>query len=437
MISVIGSGYVGLVASVCFAKKYNVVCADTNNDKVEKINSGISPIYEPGLDELLSQVVKNGSLRATTDIYEAVRNSRFIFISVGTPSLPSGEINLTFVRTTAEQVGKALSQIHSTPIIIQRSTVVPTTTLEVVKPLIEKNSNKKEGEGFHIAFVPEFLREGTAIYDFENPDRVIIGTHSEFAKSELGKLFSDFHKTGTPIIFMSPSSAELVKYASNCFLATKISFANEIANLAEALPGVDIDEVMKCVGMDKRINPSFFSAGAGFGGSCLPKDLKALINFARSHNFEPLILSAVEKRNNLQAIHIIDLLETKLKVKDKKITILGISFKPNTSDIREAPSIRVINELLSRGAGKIIACDPVAIPYAKDVLGDKVDYDENPISALKGAECAIVITEWEQFMKLTPEDFTNNMARPLVLDTRRIYDPVQFSSKLEYIAVGR
>lgn len=436
MISVIGSGYVGLVASVCFARKYKVICVDSDAEKVEKINSGKSPIYEPGLEELLNQVLKNGSIYATTDIEEAIANSKFVFISVGTPSLPSGEINLTFVKTCAEQIGNAISKMDSAPIIVQRSTVVPTTTTNVVKPIIEKHSGKKEGDGFHIAFVPEFLREGSAIYDFDNPDRIIIGTDSEVARSELEKLFSDFHTSWIPILFMSPSSAELVKYAANCFLALKISFANEMAHIAEILPGVDVDEVMKGIGMDKRINPQFLGAGAGFGGSCLPKDLKALIHFARSHNLEPYILSAVEKRNHIQPIHIVDLIERKMKVADKKITILGLSFKPNTSDVRDAPSIRVINELLSRGAGSIVACDPVAIPSAREVLGDKIHYDSNPPSALKGAECCIVITEWEQFKELVPDDFINNMARPFVVDARRIYDANLFSAKLEYIAVG-
>ncbi|MCD6594255.1 UDP-glucose/GDP-mannose dehydrogenase family protein [bacterium] len=439
-IAIIGTGYVGLVAGACFARKYDVVCVDIDAWKVDSINDGESPFYESGLDIVLDDSLHSGRLRATTDIFDAISASDLVFICVGTPSLHSGAIDLSFVESAAVDIGKVLADIDDYKIIIQRSTVVPTTTRDLVGGIIERTSGKSVGRDFGIAFVPEFLREGNAVDDFLNPDRVIIGTDDKNVANILGELYRDFYPElpDDNILFMSSESAELVKYASNSFLATKISFANEIASLAELISGVDVIDVMRGVGFDHRISPKYFGAGAGFGGSCFPKDIKALIDFARTKRFEPLLLESVIKRNEFQAMHIVDLVEDAVhSLKDSKIAILGLSFKPNTSDMREAPSLRIIAELIERGAGQIIGCDPQSIDDARKILGNRIRYTLNPNDALKDANIAIVLTEWDEFEKLTPADFIENMATPVVLDARRIYDCEEFSKVLKYIAIGK
>ena len=439
-IAIIGTGYVGLVAGACFAKKYDVICADIDESKVEAINDGRAPFFEPGLDELLDEVHSAGRISATTDIEYAVAESDFIFICVGTPSLPDGAIDLSYVRQVAEDIGRALANVDSFRVIIQRSTVVPTTTKNLVAPLIEKNSGKVRGRDFGIAFVPEFLREGNAVSDFLNPDRVIIGADDPETAGMVESLYRDFYSNfpADKFLRMSIESAELVKYASNSFLATKISFANEIAALAEKIPGVDVDEVMRGVGLDHRISPHYFGAGPGFGGSCFPKDLRALIHFARECGIEPILLESVLERNIRQARHIVDVAEQVLGGFDgKRITILGLSFKPNTADMREAPSLRIIEEFRKRGAKDIIAYDPVAIAETKKVIGDLVEYAFSVERALSGSDLAVIVTEWDEFVGLSPEIFVENMRTPVVIDTRRIYDPEEFGGKVRYFAVGR
>jgi len=439
-IVVVGTGYVGLVAAVCFARKYDVVCVDTDERKVENINSGKAPFFEPELDDLLTAVHNDKRISATTNLSEAMHDADFVFISVGTPSLHSGAIDLSFVESAAADIGAVLRKINKYVIVIQRSTVVPTTTSKLVQATIERKSGKTAGVDFGIAFVPEFLREGSAVDDFIEPDRVVIGTQDEKVKKALFNLYSKFHEElpSEKIISMSIESAELVKYASNAFLATKISFANEIATLAEVVPGVDVNEVMAGVGLDHRINPRYFQAGAGFGGSCFPKDLNALVHFSRTHAIEPIMLEAVLERNRRQVLHIVDIAENALvSLADKRIAILGLSFKPNTSDMREAPSVKVISELIERGAGTIVGCDPVAIPEAQKIFGDRILYEMNPQQAIKGADCAIALTEWQQFMSLSPDDFLNSMRLPILIDARRIFKAEIFEKRMKYIAIGR
>ena len=439
-ISVVGTGYVGLVAAVCFAQKYSVVCVDTDREKVDLINSAISPFFEPELDSLLKKAVDRDALTATTEISSALDGADFVFISVGTPSLHSGAIDLSYVETAAEQIGEAIKDMNKYVVIVQRSTVIPTTTRSIVKATIEKLSGRSAGKDFGIAFVPEFLREGSAVWDFLHPDRIIVGTQDEVARNKLFELYSDFYSeiSHERIVSMSIESAELVKYASNAFLATKISFANELANIAEIIPGVDIGDVMNGVGLDHRISPHFFGAGVGFGGSCFPKDVKALINFARTNAIEPILLEAVMERNSMQVVHIVDMAEDAIgSIEDKKIAILGLSFKPNTSDMREAPSLKIISELIERGAGEIVATDPKAIPEAKRILGDRIKFAENPEQTIMGADCAIVITEWDEFKKISPDIFERYMRTPVVIDARRIYDYEKFAGKVKIFAVGR
>ena len=439
-IAVVGTGYVGLVAAASFAQKYNVICVDTDSDKVDSINSAVSPFFEPKLDELLKSSVKSGSISATTDVSEALADADFVFISVGTPSLHTGAIDLSYVETAASQIGEAMRNIDRYIIIVQRSTVIPTTTQNIVKKTIEAKSKKSAGKDFGIAFVPEFLREGSAVNDFIRPDRIIIGTDDKKSREKLFRLYRDFHFEipAEHIISMSMESAELVKYASNAFLATKISFTNELATIAEMIPGVDIAEVMRGVGLDHRISPYFFGAGAGFGGSCFPKDVKAIINYARTNAIEPILLESVMERNALQIVHIVNIIEDELgSLDNKKIAILGLSFKPNTSDMREAPSLKIISELIERGTSAIVGCDPKALPEAMHILSDRIQFSENPIEAITDADCAIVVTEWEQFKNITPDDFKQNMRTPFVVDARRIYDYDEFAGKIKFIAIGR
>ncbi len=439
-IAVVGAGYVGLVMAACFAKKYEVLCVDVDEGKVDAINEGKAPFFEPGLDELLQEVHRAGSLVATTDAAQAVLGADFVFISVGTPSTHTGAPDLSFVRAAAHAVGKALAEKDGYTVVVQRSTVIPGSTRGVVLEAIQRASGKTCGEGFGIAFVPEFLREGNAVTDFLNPDRIVIGTEDERVRKKLLALYTDFYENLPPskILLMSVESAELVKYASNAFLATKISFANEIALLAELVDGVDVVDVMRGVGLDHRINPHFFGAGAGFGGSCFPKDLRALIHFARTHAVDPLVLEATFKRNEAQACHIVDLAEDALGgLGGKRVALLGLAFKPNTSDMREAPSLRIISELIERGVGEIVGCDPRALEEARRILGDRIEYAAKPEDALRGADCAIVVTEWAEFARLKPQDFIRLMRNPVVIDGRRLYPPSEFEGKLVYIAVGR
>jgi len=438
-IAIVGTGYVGLVAATCFAGNYPAICVDVDENKVDSINEGRSPFFEPDLNELLQSAVAGKMLRATTDIFDALQNTDFVFICVGTPSTHTGACNLQYIESAARDIGKALKKMDKYIVVVQRSTVVPTTTQNLVCAAIEDESGKQAGKDFGIAFVPEFLREGSAVNDFLKPDRVIIGSKDNRVQKLIRKLYLDFNPnlSENEIQAMSIESAELVKYASNSFLATKISFANEIASLAEQIPGVDVQEVMHGVGLDHRICQSFFNAGAGWGGSCFPKDVKALIHFARTHAFTPLILEGVVERNHRQITHVVDLIENAVcKLHGKRIAILGLSFKPNTSDMRDAPSIKIIGELIERGAGAIIACDPQAVPEAQNILGERILYTENPIEALADSDIAVVLTEWDIFKQLTPQDFVENMRNPVIVDARRIYNVEEFSNKLTIIPIG-
>jgi nucleotide sugar dehydrogenase len=436
-IAVIGSGYVGLVDAACLSKKYRVICNDIDGKKIEQINAAHAPFYEPKLNDVLKKSVMSGNLTATNDLNEALQDASLILISVGTPSMENGEIMLDYVSKAAEGIAKNLDHYS---IIVTRSTVIPGTTNNIVKKTIERISGLKDGVDFGVAFVPEFLREGNAVDDFMKPDRIVIGSDDGKVVSYLKMFFKDFYD-GFPsdkIIAMSTESAELVKYSSNAFLAIKISFANEMAELAEKIPGVDVVDVMNAVGLDNRIGRKFLGVGAGFGGACLPKDLKALKHFSYANDVKPMLVEAALQRNDLQANHIVELASKELgDLSDKRIAILGLSFKPETSDIREAPSLKIIQKLLNRGATNIIACDPKAIDGVKSELGNKIEYTTDPDIALRGADCAIVVTEWEIFKRIGTNKFTELMNKPVVIDGRRIYPAKDFEKKIKLISIGR
>ena len=437
-ISIVGTGYVGLCTAVGFTTKgYKVITSTSDHKKAAMINQGIPPFYEPGLQESLEKAVKKGDLRCTTNREEAIINTDTTFITTATPSQQDGSVNLQFIENSGREIGKALKKKKNYHLVVVKSTVIPGTTEKMVKPIIETHSNKHCGIDFGLCMNPEFLREGSALYDTLNPDRIVIGEYDQKSGDVLEALYRDFYgEKMPPLIKTNLPTAELIKYANNAFLATKISLINQIANLCEKISGTDITTVAKAIGLDKRIGPLFLNAGLGYGGSCLPKDVKALIAFSRGLGYDPVLLNAVEEVNNTQPQKAVELARNLLgNLKGKRIAILGLAFKPNTDDIREAVSIKVINRLLDEGS-KIIVYDPVAMKNAKKVLKDKVKYASSVIRCINDADCCILVTEWDEFKKLKPEDFIQHMKTPMVVDGRRIYDSVEYSRKLNLAAIG-
>lgn len=437
-ISIVGTGYVGLCTAVGFTTKgYKVITSTSDHKKAAMINRGIPPFYEPGLQESLEKGVKKGNLRCTTNREEAIINTDITFIAMATPSRQDGSINLQFIENSALKIGEALKKKKTYHLVVVKSTVTPGTTEKMVKPTIETHSNKHCGIDFGLCMNPEFLREGSAFYDTLNPDRIVIGKYDQKSGEVLETLYRDFYSEKMPpLIKTNLPTAELIKYANNAFLATKISFINTVANICQKIPNTDIAVVAKAIGVDKRINPLFLNAGLGYGGSCFPKDVKALIAFSRNLSYDPQLLNVVENVNQTQPHKAIELCKRLLgDLKNKRIAILGLAFKPNTDDMRRAVAIKIINSLLEEGAN-ITAYDPVAIPNAKSMFQNKIEYARSTIECLKNADCCIIVTEWKEFQKLTPEDFVKNMQQPILIDGRRIYNPREFSRKLKFAAIG-
>lgn len=437
-ISVVGTGFVGLCTAACFADRgYKVLASTKNKEKAGLVNNGIAPFYEPSLNEMLRKGVKSGRLKAVLGREEAVLRSDVSFITVGTPSKRDGSINLRFIRQTAKEIGKALKKKKEKHLVVVKSTVVPGTTENVVKPILEKSSSKKCGGDLLLCFNPEFLREGVAIHDTLYPDFIVIGEYDKKSGDFLEELYQGFYKDGLPpILRTNPATAELIKYVNNSFLASKISFINTIANICEKIPGVDVKTVAEAIGKDRRISPRFLRAGLGWGGSCFPKDVKALIAFSKSLGYEPTMLETAWKVNEDQVKHAVAMVKEKLgTLKGKKIAILGLSFKPDTDDMREARSVKIIKKLLKEGAA-VTAYDPKAVPNARRILGDKIKYTASAVKCLRDADCCILVTEWEELKELEPEHFIKNMRQPILIDGRRIYDLEKFSEKLHYIGIG-
>jgi UDPglucose 6-dehydrogenase len=347
-ISIVGAGYVGLATGVGFASMgHSVICVDVDAERVRKLNRGEPPIYEPMLEEHLRKALEENRFEATTELGRAIRESDVIFISVGTPSKPDGSMDPVFIEQASRDIGQAMRDRGGYPVVAVKSTVVPGTTEEVVIPLLERNSGKRAGAGFGVCVNPEFLREGQALSDFFNPDRVIIGELDGRSGDTLHQLYRDFK---CPILRTDLRTAEMIKYASNAFLAAKISFINEIGNICKRL-GIDVYEVARGMGLDRRISPHFLNAGIGFGGSCFPKDVRALMARARELGYEPRLLEAVMALNEDQPLRLLELLRKHLPdLRGRTIGILGLAFKPGTDDVREAPSIRIVGELLREGA---------------------------------------------------------------------------------------
>ena len=405
-ISIVGAGYVGVVTGIGFAELgNNVVFVDVDRDKIRCINAGKPPIFEQQLEGLMRK--NKEKYYATEDYLEAISNSQITILCVGTPPNPDGSINLDYIKSASEKLGKALKRKDGFHIVVVKSTVIPGTTENVIKPILEKTSGKKAFIEFGLAVNPEFLREGSAVKDFFNPDRIVIGIKDSISRNIINKLYSYF---SCPKLFVDLKTAEMIKYASNAFLATKISFANEIGNICKKL-GIDAYRVFEGVGLDHRINPSFFRAGIGFGGSCFPKDVKALITKAEELGENPKILKAVIEVNEMQPLKLFQLLKNHIpNLKSKTIGVLGLAFKPNTDDIRESRAIPIVKKLIEEGA-KVIAYDPAAIENFKKLF-PQIEYASKADEVLN-ADAILIVTEWEEFENL---DYHGK----IVIDGRRI-----------------
>lgn len=427
-ICVIGTGYVGLVTGACFADMGNkVICVDIDKGKIGKLKKGIMPIYEPGLEKLVKTNKKRKRIEFTTDLKEGVRKSAIIFIAVGTPPKEDGGADLTYVENVARQIAQNMT---SYKLIVEKSTV-PVETGEWVKRTVKANNTHKVS--FDVASNPEFLREGSAIEDFVNPDRIVIGVESKRAKDLLLELYRSFK---APVVVTDIRSAEIIKHASNSFLATKISFINAISNICEKA-GADVGKVAEGMGLDKRIGKSFLNAGVGFGGFCFPKDLAAFINISEKLGYDFGLLKEVERINESQKRLLIKIIEENLWiVKGKTIGILGLSFKPNTDDIRFAPSLDIISALLEEGA-KINVYDPKAMDKAKKVLKG-VKFCGNSYEAARMADCLVIVTEWDEFKELDLKKIKKLLKQPLIIDGRNIYDPATVrKAGFKYVCIGR
>jgi UDPglucose 6-dehydrogenase len=435
-ISIVGTGYVGLSTAACFASRgYEVIASTRNEDKVRVINAKRAPFHEPGLDELVRTGIESGHLRAEISRSEAVCQTDVTFLTVGTPENADGTIDLHYVIGASEDIGRALKRKNAYHLVVVKSTVTPGTVRGPVKAALEEASGLVAGRDLGLCMNPEFLRQGSAIRDTLHPDRVVIGEYDEQSGQRLADLLAGFYGPDIPLLRMSLESAEMIKYASNTFLAMKISYANEMARICERVPGVDVSNVMAGVGLDERINPKFLNAGAGFGGSCLPKDTKALCKFAESQGYSAPLLRATLAVNQAQASHVAQLaLATLGEPRDKKVALLGLSFKPDTDDLREAPSLAVARTLLKAGA-HVSAFDPV-VKQVRLPGFERLEYPPSISECLAGAHCCVVLTEWEQFKRLTPDDFIQSMATPVVIDARRIFDPHEFGNRLTFLAVG-
>jgi UDPglucose 6-dehydrogenase len=438
-ISVLGIGYVGLCTAVGFASKgYTVIASTHDAEKAAKINKGIPPFHEPNLQKLLEETIQNGHLKCLTNqTKEAVLETDLTFNAVGTPSKPDGSIDLQFMETSTRDIGKSLNQKSTYHVVVIKSTVVPGTTHDLVKPILEKESKKKCGSDFGLCMNPEFLRQGSAFEDTLHTDRIVIGEYDKKSGDILENLYKDFYgKNLPPTIRTTLSTAELIKYASNSLLATKISFINTIANICEKISGADVKTVAVAMGLDKRIGPLFLNAGLGYGGSCFPKDVKALIVHSKNLGYRLKLLEEVESVNEAQPLKAVHFCKELLgSLQGKRVAILGLSFKADTDDMREARVIPIINQLIMEGAN-VTAYDPVAMSIAKTIFKNKIQYAASAIECLKNADCCILVTEWDEFKKLKPEDFTNNMKQPILVDGRRIYNPEEFSQKMKFTAIG-
>lgn len=430
---IIGTGYVGLITGACLSEMGNyVICVDNDEEKLKKLKNGITPLYEPGLEELILANVSEGRLEFTNDLNYAVKKSIACFIAVGTPSGDDGSCDLSFVLSVANDIGKAMSECNEYKIIVDKSTV-PVGTHKLVEEEIKKNY---KGE-FDVVSNPEFLKQGAAVDDFLKPDRVVIGSESEKAIDIMREIYNPFTRTGNPIIIMDIKSAEMTKYAANAFLATKISFANEMANISEKV-GANADLVRIGMSSDKRIGNQFLFHGLGYGGSCFPKDVQALIKTASDFGIDSDLLKATHKVNVNQRKNFVNkiLKHYNNDIKNKIFAVWGLAFKPRTNDMRESPAITIINMLLDKGA-KIKAYDPKAMETAKIIFGGKIVYSSNSYEALENADALILITEWNEFKRPSFDKIKSKLKEPIIFDGRNQYDKKRMTDRgIKYISLG-
>lgn len=429
-ICVIGTGYVGLVAGTCLAEMGNeVICVDKDLKKLEKLKKGIIPIYEPGLEELIEVNVAQNRLTFSDDLNFAVKNSLICIIAVGTPQTENDSADLSSVYKVAESIAKSMNEYK---VIVNKSTV-PVGTVEKIEEIIKKNTKFD----FDVVSNPEFLKQGAAVEDFLRPDRVIIGSNSENATAIMQELYSPFLRTGNPVIIMDVKSAEMTKYASNSFLAVKISYINEIANICEQV-GANIEMVRAGMCSDSRIGSRFLFPGIGFGGSCFPKDIKAIIRTAKEFGCEHKVIKSAHETNKEQRKIFTNKILKRFgqDLTGKTFAVWGLAFKPKTNDMREAPSITIIETLLSHGA-KIVAFDPKAMDNAKEIFSDKIDYAKNAYDALKNADCLLLLTEWNEFRRPDFDKIKSMLKTPIIIDGRNQYDKKSLKAHgIEYIHIG-
>jgi len=432
---IVGTGYVGLVTGTCFADVgINVICVDIDKTKIENLKKGISPIYEPGLDEMIERNVAKGRLHFSTDLASCVNDADVIFIAVGTPPDEDGSADLQYVLSVASEVGRNMNKYM---LVVTKSTV-PVGTAKKVRMAVQTELEKRGvSMDFDVASNPEFLKEGAAIDDFMKPDRIVVGVESAKAEEVMNRLYKPFVMNGHPVIFMDIPSAEMTKYAANAMLATKISFMNDVANLCEIM-GADVNMVRKGIGSDSRIGTKFIYPGIGYGGSCFPKDVKALVKTATENGYEMRVLKAVEEVNDDQK----SVLFNKVKkyfnndLKGKVIALWGLSFKPQTDDMREAPSLVIIHKLLEAGC-KVKAYDPVAMHETKRRIGDSIEYVNEPYDALKGADCLLLATEWTEFRVPDLPLMKKLLKYPAIFDGRNIYNLKEMKAEgFDYFCIG-
>ncbi len=430
-IAVVGTGYVGLVTGTCFAEMGNhVICVDIDKEKVEKMRNGVIPIYEPHLDVLFERNIKQGRLKFTTDLNEGIKDATIIFLALPTPPGEDGSADLRYVLGVANQLGELIKDYK---IVINKSTV-PVGTAEKVRDAIAAKCTSE----FDVISNPEFLREGFAVDDFMKPDRVVIGTKSEKAKKIMSELYAPFVRQGNPIYFMDERSAELTKYAANAFLATKITFMNEIANLCERV-GANVDSIRIGIGADARIGKRFLFAGIGYGGSCFPKDVQALAQTAKEYKYDFKVLDAVMDVNEKQKVVIVEKIKKYFKgdLKGKKIALWGLAFKPDTDDIREAPALYIIDELLAAGAS-VAAFDPEAMKNVKKQIGDKIIYCDDAYIPLEGADCLLIATEWSLFRTPEFDKIAAKLKNKVIFDGRNLYENAKMKELgFYYNSIGR
>ena len=433
-IAVIGLGFVGLtLSSVLASRGITTIGIDSDIKKCSKIAKGIPTFFEPNLEKTLKKALKEKLI--ITNKLSSINNCDFIFVTVGTPQKKNGEIDLSFIKSVVSNVGKLISKSKKKPTILVKSTVIPGTMKNVVLPILERNSKKKAGKDFGLISNPEFLQESQAIQDTIKPHAVILGGYRTKFMKKTEKFFSQFNPN-VPIIITNHQTAEMIKYANNSFLATKISFINQLANICQKIPDTNIDYIAQAIGLDPRIGNLFLNAGPGYGGSCLPKDIKAIINLSSKIGVQPTLLNAVEKTNKQQIMNIMELIKQNIgKIKGKKITVLGVAFKPNTDDVRDSTSIELIRRLMKSGAIVTIH-DPKALDNARKIFHDNTKYAKSILSALKNSQCTVIMTKWKEYERINNKTI-KHMDKKFIIDTRRILSNKNLNAKYYAIGLGQ